>query len=120
MVAARVNVLFTPTEPVAGIVTPVTGMLAAVTVEEAVFPPSFVVAVTTAEPGETPRKSPFASTLTTDVFDEDQVTLWLVALAGNTVAASLVVSPTPTKAVEGLTATEVSGVIPTSIALMAG
>ena len=75
MAAVSVMELFTPTEAVSGIVTPVTTLFEAVTVEEAVLRPSSVVAVIMAVPGDTPRKSPLASTLTMDVFDEVHVTL---------------------------------------------
>ena len=72
--ATRVIELFTPTEAVDVTVTPLTAMLAAVTVDEAVFWLSLVVTVIVAVPGDTPLTNPVPSTLTTDVFEELQTT----------------------------------------------
>ena len=73
-VATRVTELFTPTEVVGATVTPLTAILEAVTVAEAVFWLSLVVTVMVAVPGDTPLTSPVPSTLTTDVFEELQTT----------------------------------------------
>ena len=58
-----------------------------VTVQVAVFP-LCVLAVMVAEPIAAAVILPALSTVATEVLDELQVTSWLVALAGATVAAS--------------------------------
>ena len=76
--------------------TPVTGTIGADTVTEhvAFFPPSFVVTVIVADPAAFAVTTPELETVATDVLLEDQVTDLSVALAGDTVAVSIWVSPT--------------------------
>ena len=59
-----------------------------VTVQDALYPPSAVVAVITAVPLPTAVTLPFWSTVATAVFPLTHVTALLVALAGETVAVS--------------------------------
>lgn len=63
------------------------------TVEVAVRALSSVVAVMVAIPGDTAVTTPLASTVAIDVLLLRQLTFWLVALAGVTVAINAVVSP---------------------------
>jgi hypothetical protein len=73
---------------------PVTGILElTVTAQVAVFAPSSVVAVMVAVPVATAVTIPLLLTMATLVLSKDQVTDWLVALAGETVAISSDVPP---------------------------
>ena len=67
-----------------------------VTSHDAVNPPSAVVAVTIAEPMETPVTSPVEETVATALLLLDQVILLSVAFAGEKEANSLTEEPTPT------------------------
>jgi hypothetical protein len=64
-----------------------------VTVQVAVCPPSLVVTVIVAVPGDTAVTLPFPSTVATDPFDDDHVTVLSVASAGDTVAVRVRVAP---------------------------
>ncbi len=76
--------------------TPVTATVAfvTVTVHEAVLLPSDVVTVIDAVPAAFAVTTPLDETVATDVLFDDQVTPWLVALDGLTVALSAPVDPT--------------------------
>ena len=73
-------------------VTPTT-LAFTVTLQEAVFPPSSVVTVTTASPAFTAVTLPSPPTVATSVLSELHVTFLLSALSGFTVAVSVSVSP---------------------------
>lgn len=75
--------------------TPVTAIVAALTVTKhvAFFPPSDVVQVMVAEPADLAVTVPSEATVAIEVLLEDQDTLVLVALLGDTVAPSLYVCP---------------------------
>lgn len=73
--------------------TPVTGTFT-VTEQDAVLPPSSVVAVMVAVPPETALTLPFESTVATFVLELDHDTRLLVALEGATVAVNVSLPPT--------------------------
>ncbi len=115
-VAVSWVVAFTATEAEVGVMlTPVTATppepVVTVMVLVAVLFPSWVVTVTVAEPAATPVTKPLALTVATPGFELDQVTFWLVALLGATVAVSCVVAFTATVTVVGLTLTPVTATV---------
>ena len=83
----------------------------AVTVTEqvAVLAPSDVLTVTVALPAALAVTTPVELTVATAVFEEDQDTALLVALAGATVAVSAAVLPTSKDRLVGLTLTPLTG-----------
>ena len=90
-----------------------TGTVAVVTVttQVAVYPPSAVFTVIVAVPAATPVTTPDELTVATEVLLLVHVTLLLVALAGDTVAVSVVVEPALTLTVVGDTVTPVTGTV---------
>ena len=81
-----------------------------VTAHVAVLAPLCVVTVMVAEPAATAVTSPVVLTVAIDVLFDDQVTAWLVALEGETVAVSCCVAPATMEAVVGLTVTPVTAI----------
>src|SRR5690606_26576925 len=80
-----------------------------VTMEEAVYPPSTVVAVTVAVPAEIAVTSPVLLTVATLSLSELQLKLWLDALIGETEAASCRVWPAASVSAAGQTVMSVTG-----------
>ena len=114
-VAVKVAVAFKPILTVGGVtVTPVVGILlpgVTMTEEEAVKPPTCVVAVIVLEPTATPVTTPEALTVAATGLLEVQVTVVFVAFEGLTVAVNVVVVPTAIVAEAGATVTPVGGIV---------
>ena len=74
-------------------------------------PPSAVVTVMVALPADTPVTTPEGFTVAIPLSLDNQVTLLLVASSGKTAAVSIVVAPTSTDALVGLTDTPVTATV---------
>jgi hypothetical protein len=92
-------------------VTPVTAMLATVTIHVAVLDPSCVVTVMVAVPAETPVTKPEELTVAIAGLLEVQVTALLLAFAGATVAVNCDVATAIIEAVVGVTVTPVTDIV---------
>lgn len=102
-------VLISMEEAVGDTVTPVTGILRTVIDAIAVWLPFCVVTVMFAVPGETPVTNPVPSTVATAVLLEFQLTVFIVAFSGATVAVNCCVAPVMKEAVVGDTVTLLTG-----------
>jgi hypothetical protein len=96
-----------------------------VTVHVAVLPPSAVVAVTVAVPGERAVTRPPEETDATEPLDEDHVTFRFVAFEGETVAASCEVALTSSDRLVAFKLTPVTGTfagahVAVTVTLLAG
>jgi len=116
-VAVSVVVPPTTTDADDGVtVTDDTGIGSTVTDAEPDFSePSVAVAVIVTDPTALPVTTPVALTVATAVFDEAHVTVLFVAVAGNTVAVSVVDAPMMTDTDSGLTTTDVTGCVTAAV-----
>lgn len=88
-----------------------TQVVAMVTAQVDVLLPLIVVTVITADPAVIPVTRPVELTVATAVLFEAQLTVLIVAFAGDMVAVNCAVAPVPIVAVDGLTTTPVTGTI---------